>query len=56
MSIVTLKADFSTEVEADGYIEKTYHWYHPAGYGTSLTKTLRDGRWFVTGYRYSSCD
>jgi len=48
---------FATEGEARTFAENILLNYHPCGYGTYLkVEELPDGRWFVSGSRYSSCD
>jgi len=48
---------FDTEAKARAFAQAIINAYHPCGYGTSMkVEALPDGRWFVSGYRYSSCD
>lgn len=48
---------FPTEQEAQVFYDQVLQHYHPCGYGTSLRLFKSDsGQWFVTGYRFSSCD
>lgn len=48
---------FDTEQDAEGYKIYVLGRFHPAGYGTTVKVEQDDeGRWFVKGYRYSSCD
>lgn len=56
MSRISYHKIFDTEQEAIEWMNKEYRNYG-YGYGTSLNEKLReDGKWHVTGYRYSSCD
>lgn len=55
--MVNINRVFNTQAEAETFKATTLNRYHPAGYGTSLDiHKTHDGRWAVTGYRYSSCD
>jgi len=49
---------FPTEAEAAAFVEGINHNYPRWGYGTSLRihENKEEGCWYVTGYRYSSCD
>jgi hypothetical protein len=50
--------EFATEVEAQGFMVSVYKSYPQGGYSTSLRlhENKENGRWYVTGYRFSSCD
>lgn len=58
MSIVNIHEEFDSEEAASTARDKILQWYHPAGYGTTLNihPPHNDGKWIVSGYRYSSCD
>ena len=48
---------FNSKDEAEKYVNDVYKAYHPAGYGTMLRiDETNNGKWLVTGHRYSSCD
>ncbi len=48
---------FSTEEQARDFMDGQLSRFHPDGYGTALFLTpTEDGRFRVTGSRYSSCD
>lgn len=57
MMVAIQGGPFNFESEADEFIQQTYSSWHPAGYGTSLTKRqLSNGQWLVNGSRSDSCD
>lgn len=57
MTLIHYNEFFDTEEEAKAYIAQVYNAYHPYGYGTCLKYVkMPDGRYNVTGSRYSSCD
>lgn len=48
---------FKTEAKAKAFMAGIIANYHPCGYGTHLkVEQMPDGKWLVTGSRYSSCD
>ena len=58
MSIVNIREERATQVEAEQRKDDILRAYHPAGYGTSLRVYHEEStdKWVVDGYRYSSCD
>lgn len=38
------------EERVDAWIQEMYAEYHPGGYGTTMTKSYVDGKWYVNGY------
>jgi len=58
MSIVNIREERNTQVEAEQRKDDILRAYHPAGYGTSLRVYHESStdKWIVDGYRYSSCD
>lgn len=58
MSIVHIREEFETEEQANQCKQSIISCYPPAGYDTSLQvyQQPANGKWIVSGYRYSSCD
>ena len=54
--MVYLQEKFTTEAEADKFIEAYEENYHPMGYGTVCRKKQVDGVWIVNVTRGDSCD
>jgi hypothetical protein len=57
MARITVDKTFDTQKAAEEFRDSYLREYHPAGYGTTLSITKQDnGKFRVTGYRWSTCD
>jgi hypothetical protein len=52
---ITLVGDGVTDKEKE-LTDWFYHWYNPAGYGSSVRKTNKDGKTGLLFHRFKSCD
>jgi hypothetical protein len=57
MATIRIHEKADTQEAAEKLKESIYQNYHPCGYGTSLSVYEdTEGKWIVSGHRYSSCD